>query len=89
MVWFDEELPTREWSRAVKRAEQADLMLVVGTSGRVYPAASLPEITQRKGRPVWVIDPDAGLATRNRAQWRSTAAAALPALVLACTAAMP
>lgn len=84
VVWFDEPLPTQEWSRAVKRVEQADLLLVVGTSGRVYPAASLPEITEGKGRPVWVIDPDAGLGTRRRAQWRSTAAAALPALVLAC-----
>lgn len=87
VVWFDEQLPTREWSQAVKRVEQADLLLIVGTSGRVYPAASLPEITEGKGRPVWVVDPDPGLATRSREQWRSTAAAALPALVLACAAA--
>jgi NAD-dependent deacetylase len=29
------------WFRCVRAAEAADLMLVVGTSGEVYPAASL------------------------------------------------
>lgn len=84
VVWFGEELPTREWAQAVDRVRDADLLLVIGTSGRVYPAASLPEIVEQNGRPVWIIDPDEGLAKGSREFWNSTAAAGLPALVAAC-----
>jgi NAD-dependent deacetylase len=84
VVWFHEELPTREWSQANKRVQAADLLLVVGTSGRVQPAASLPEIAERRGAPVWVIDPDSSLKAARRKHWCTTAAVALPALVAAC-----
>jgi NAD-dependent deacetylase len=84
VVWFGEGLPTREWAQAVDRVREADLLLVVGTSGRVYPAASLPEIVEQNGRPVWIIDPDVGLAKGTGEFWNSTAAAGLPALVAAC-----
>lgn len=84
VVWFGEALPTDAWAQAVARVQAADLMLVVGTSGRVYPAASLPDIAAQRGCAVWVIDPDEGLAAEGRSVWRSTAAAALPALVAAC-----
>ncbi|MDM0108481.1 NAD-dependent deacylase [Variovorax sp. J22R24] len=84
VVWFGEELPTREWAQAVDRVREADLLLVVGTSGQVYPAASLPAIVEQNGRPVWIIDPDEGLAKGTREFWNSTAAAGLPALVAAC-----
>jgi NAD-dependent deacetylase len=84
VVWFGEDLPAQAWSQAVACVEAADLLLVVGTSGRVYPAASLPDIAERRGQAVWVIDPDEALAAGRRSVWRSTAALALPALVSAC-----
>jgi NAD-dependent deacetylase len=84
VVWFGEDLPAQAWSQAVACVEAADLLLVVGTSGRVYPAASLPDIAERRGQAVWVIDPDEALASGRRSVWRSTAAQALPALVAAC-----
>lgn len=84
VVWFHEELPTREWSQANKRVHAADLLLVVGTSGQVQPAASLPEIAEQNGCPVWIIDPDASLGVGRRRHWCSTAAVALPALVAVC-----
>lgn len=84
VVWFGEELPTQAWSQAVTCVQAADLLLVVGTSGRVYPAAGLPDIAERRGCSVWVIDPDEGLAAGSRSVWQSTAAVALPTLVAAC-----
>jgi NAD-dependent deacetylase len=84
VVWFGEDLPAQAWAQAVACVEAADLLLVVGTSGRVYPAASLPDIAERRGQAVWVIDPDEALAAGRRSVWRSTAALALPALVSAC-----
>lgn len=83
VVWFGEELPQSEWNLACERASRADLLLVVGTSGLVYPAAGLPDLATRAGAAVWDINPDASAAT-GRNTWCSTAATGLPALVARC-----
>ena len=83
VVWFGEALPPQAWDEAVARVRAADLLLVVGTSGRVYPAASLPDMAEDRGCPVWTIDPDEDLAAPGRNLWRATAAAALTRLVQA------
>lgn len=41
VVWFGESLPEDVWSRAVDLVRDCDLLLVVGTSSVVYPAAGL------------------------------------------------
>ena len=41
VVWFGEGLPDEVWSRAQHAALRADVLLVVGTSAVVYPAAGL------------------------------------------------
>ena len=41
IVWFGEGLNERIWSAAVVAAQRAEVLLVVGTSGMVNPAASL------------------------------------------------
>ena len=41
VVWFGETLPPEPWARAVEAVSRADVLLVVGTSGLVQPAASL------------------------------------------------
>lgn len=42
VVWFHETLPPGVLDRAVELAKAADAVIVVGTSGMVQPAASLP-----------------------------------------------
>jgi len=42
VVWFGEMLPADEWNGAVRVIESADVLLSIGTSGAVYPAAELP-----------------------------------------------
>jgi NAD-dependent deacetylase len=42
VVWFGEFLPVDQWASADRAANSADVFLSVGTSGIVYPAASLP-----------------------------------------------
>ncbi len=44
IVLFEEELPMETWSQAVKQVEQAQVLLVVGTSLEVYPASILPRL---------------------------------------------
>ena len=49
VVWFGEGLPQAEWLAAARAAEAADVVLSVGTSATVYPAAELPVIAKRAG----------------------------------------
>jgi len=41
IIWFHEVLPVPALSKAMKAAEQCDVLLVVGTSAVVYPAAGM------------------------------------------------
>ncbi len=83
VVWFNEPLPEREFTDAVQVCRDADLV-VVGTSGVVQPAASLPHLAGARGIPVIEIDPRPTEFSPFATQvWRATAATALPALVAA------
>ena len=52
IVWFEEALPESIWEEARTAAAACDLLLVVGTSAVVHPAASLIPIAQRAGARV-------------------------------------
>lgn len=60
IVWFGEPVPLIE-TAAVKVSE-ADVLLVIGTSLVVYPAAGLVQYVS-PGVPVYVIDPEAPAIT--------------------------
>ncbi|GAA6525278.1 NAD-dependent deacylase [Intrasporangium sp. DVR] len=82
VVWFGEALPLGPWSEAVARVEDADLVLVVGTSGIVHPAAGLPAIARAAGAVVVEVNPvETEVSDVAHHVWRETAAVALPALV--------
>ncbi|WP_297501660.1 NAD-dependent protein deacetylase [Thermococcus sp.] len=49
VVWFGEALPRDALERAFGLAEKADIVLVIGTSGAVYPAAYIPYIVNERG----------------------------------------
>ncbi|MBS0430191.1 MAG: NAD-dependent deacylase [Proteobacteria bacterium] len=85
VVWFGEALPEAPWRAALGRVAAADLVLVVGTSGLVYPAASLPDTARQHGAQVVILNPDARGEPRDL-MWQTTAARGLPALVNALRA---
>jgi len=58
VVWFEEPLPAQELHDAAAFAGRAELVLVVGTSSIVYPAASLPLIAREAGAYVVEINPE-------------------------------
>jgi NAD-dependent deacetylase len=81
VVWFGESLPAQAWQDAAAAARRARVLLVIGTSGLVYPAASLPALTRQAGGLVIEINPDITPLTPVAAiSIRSTAAAACAAL---------
>lgn len=82
VVWFGELLPLDEWDRAVALVESADLVLVVGTSGLVHPAAGLPVVARGAGATVVEVNPhETDTSDVAHHVWREKAAVALPALV--------
>ncbi len=54
VVWFGEMVPMME--EAIKAVVSADILIVIGTSLAVYPAASLLEFV-KTDTPVYLIDP--------------------------------
>lgn len=58
VVWFGEMLPQNEYARAQQAAVNCDVMLVIGTSGLVYPAAGLPMSAEIAGATVIEINPE-------------------------------
>ena len=54
IVWFGEAVPKIE--QAIDAVEAADVLLIVGTSLQVYPAAGLYAYA-KAGTPIYIIDP--------------------------------
>jgi NAD-dependent deacetylase len=64
VVWFGEMLPEASIKEAIALSEGCDVMLVVGTSGLVTPAASLPSHAQSHGAKIIEVNPDETPITR-------------------------
>ncbi len=82
IVWFGEPLPEAAWREAAEAAARAEVILVVGTSAVVYPAAALA--TRYASREAYVaeINPEeTAISDRVNCVIRSTAADALPRLL--------
>lgn len=60
VVWFGEALPDGAWEAATVAATACELVLVIGTSGLVYPAAGLPKIAGNKGATIIEVNPRPG-----------------------------
>ena len=82
VVWFGEMLPEWEVTAAWEAAARCGVMLVVGTSGLVHPAATLPRIAREAGAMVVEVNPEPSeLSSLATVVCRGSAGAVLPALV--------
>eukprot|EP00923_Selenidium_pygospionis_P058654 GHVN01103060.1.p2 GENE.GHVN01103060.1~~GHVN01103060.1.p2 ORF type:complete len:133 (-),score=40.59 GHVN01103060.1:115-513(-) len=59
VVWFGENLDRSTLSSAHKAVNEAELLLVVGTSSVVYPAASFAQTAKSRGVPVYEFNLEA------------------------------
>ncbi|MGQ0735683.1 MAG: NAD-dependent deacylase [Acidobacteriota bacterium] len=85
VVWFGEPLNQAALSAAIEEASLADVILVVGTSGVVYPVAALPDLvgratSRRRGRIIEINPEQTSLGFRADAVLRGPASVVLPAL---------
>jgi NAD-dependent protein deacetylase/lipoamidase len=82
IVWFGEGLDAADLEQAVDAVRRAELVIVVGTSALVEPAASLPRIGRRSGAYLVEINPEeTPLTGECQEAHRGPAAALLPRLV--------
>jgi NAD-dependent deacetylase len=82
VVWFGEALPVAELEAASEAARSCDVLLSVGTSGLVYPAASLPYEALENGAIVVEVNLEATpLSASADFSLRGRAGEVLPRLV--------
>jgi NAD-dependent deacetylase len=59
VVWFGEALPRRALERAEAAVRSCDVVISIGTSGLVHPAADLPLLARQNGALLVEINPNA------------------------------
>jgi|ERR1051325_7179497 NAD-dependent deacetylase len=79
VVWFGEMLPEDAFGRAAEAIRGADLLLVIGTSGVVYPAAGL--VALHRGVSIEINPQASGVSSACTFAIPQTAAAATPPIV--------
>jgi NAD-dependent deacetylase len=80
VVWFGEGLPAEPWGRAVAFMSAAEVVVVVGTSAVVQPAASLVGLARAEGASIIEVNPDPALV-EIALTVASPASVALPAIL--------
>lgn len=84
VVWFGESLPEHDWQQAMAALQAADVVVSVGTSSLVWPAAEIPVWAARHGACVVQVNPQpTSLDTHARFNLRGAAGDLLPALCAA------
>jgi len=82
VVWFGEALPETALEAAERAASACALLLVVGTSGAVWPAAGLAGRARRAGARVVIVNPHASeIDAEAHVVLRGTAEQLLPMLL--------
>jgi NAD-dependent deacetylase len=82
VVWFGEALDPATLMRAEREVAAAEVVLVVGTSGLVHPAARLPWIGREAGATVVIVNPHPSeLDAVAHVRLAESAAQALPAVL--------
>jgi NAD-dependent deacetylase len=65
VVWFGEGLPPDAIDAAQRLSAACDVMLVVGTSGVVFPAAAMPLIAKEAGATLIDVNPERDALSRS------------------------
>jgi NAD-dependent deacetylase len=82
VVWFGESLPQQTLEESVAAAQRAQVFLVIGTSGVVQPAASLPLLAREAGARLIEVNPEeTPLTPLADASFRSLSGELLPRLI--------
>lgn len=62
-IFFGESIPSEAVQRSQEAAGRSDCMILIGTTGEVYPAALIPQAASQKGATIIEINPSPSLYT--------------------------
>ncbi len=57
-VFFGEEIPPNAARESERIAEKTDVMIVIGTTGQIYPAALIPQSAKQRGAKIVEVNPE-------------------------------
>jgi NAD-dependent deacetylase len=57
-IFFGEGIPPEAHARSMAAARKTDVMLVVGSTGEVYPAAMVPQLARESGARIIEVNPE-------------------------------
>jgi NAD-dependent deacetylase len=83
VVWFGEGLPEEPWKAAVEAAAVAEIVIAIGTSATVHPAARIPLIARDAGALVVQVNPEPTPLDRVAQNLRGAAGSVMPELLKA------
>lgn len=81
IVWFGESLPMDAWQDAEQAAAECDVLISIGTSSLVYPAAGLAQLAKKNGAKIVEINPNPTPNTQVDISLAAAAGIVMPALV--------
>lgn len=81
VVWFGEGLPEGPWKEAVEAAAVAEIVIAIGTSATVHPAARIPLLARDAGALVVQVNPEPTPMDRIALNLRGPAGVVLPELL--------
>lgn len=82
VVWFGEAIPSVAMAAADSAAGSCDVVLTIGTSSHVWPAAGLAEAARRNGACIAEVNPgETGVSEQCDYRIRAAAGSAVPKLV--------
>ncbi len=64
-IFFGEDIPAAAWNESLRAIERTDVLMVIGSTGEVYPAASLPYQAASGGARIVEINPSASNYTHS------------------------
>ena len=63
-IFFGEGIPEDAYRKSVEAAGRAEVVIVIGSTGEVYPAANIPQYAKQNGAKIIEINPEKSLFTR-------------------------
>jgi NAD-dependent deacetylase len=64
-IFFGENIPMEAYQKSVSAANQAEVVLVIGSTGEVMPAAQMPYIAKQHGAYIIEVNPERSNFTRS------------------------
>ena len=57
-IFFGEGIPHMAYQKSIEAAENADVFLIIGTTGEIMPASQIPYLAKEKGAKIIEINPE-------------------------------